>query len=430
MFYKTFLVYNFFMENEGKKVLIVGASSGEYVLAQKIAETKGISKVYVAPGNDSMRDFSTTVDIKETNSKELLEFVLENAIDFTIVSNESAIKTDIASLFQSNGQMIFAPTFESAGICLSKAHGKKFMYKNRIPCPKFGIFDKITMAIDYVKNSKYPIVVKTDEHQEKKEIMICNSFIDAKNFIEDLFASGEKRIIVEEYIHGHEFSFYVVTDGYHALPLGSVATYKHELDGHAGSITDGMGSFAPDYKISKNIENIIMNQMVYPTLDVLAEMQIPYTGVLGLDLILDENEKLFALEYNSFLQNPDCNCILSNLDENLFNLFEACVVGSFADDYESLDISDSYSVSCVICSKKPGSIVHGLENLDDDTQVSFYNNHKKKNAKYTTKTGPIFTLTRSARVLSRAVDALYDEVSMIDFEGIHYRRDIGLGEKY
>ena len=136
------------------------------------------------------------------------------------------------------------------------------------------------------------------------------------------------------------------------MPLGSVATYKHEFDGADGLITDGMGAFSPDYKISSQIEQRILNQIVYPTLNNLERMQTPYVGILGVDLIMSEDEKLFALEFNSFLQNPDCQVILALVNENLLNLIEACVVGSFADDYEQIDLSNSYVASCVISSKK------------------------------------------------------------------------------
>lgn len=413
------------MAKTGKKVLIVGGSAGEYTLAKKLVELEEVSDVYVAPGNDAMKSFCKIIDIKENRVNELLEFVLENAIDLTVVSSETAIKEDIVSLFQANGQMIFGPTLDSASVCISKTAGKKFMYKNRISCPKFGVFDKPSMALDYVKNSKMPIVVKSDGHQEKKEIMVCNSFATAKAFIEELFDSGEKKIIIEDFIEGHEFSFYVVTDGYHALPLGSVATYKHEFDGADGLITDGMGAFSPDYKISSQIEQRILNQIVYPTLNNLERMQTPYVGILGVDLIMSEDEKLFALEFNSFLQNPDCQVILTLLNENLLNLIEACVVGSFADDYDQIDLSNNYVASCVISSKKDGILIQGLDGLDDITQIAHFNTKKNKSSKYETTGGRALVLTRTARVLTRAVDDLYDEISVINFEGMQYRNDIG-----
>lgn len=412
------------MEKSGKKVLIIGSSAKEYTLAQKMSELEEISEVFVAPGNDVMKDFCTVVDIRENNIQELLEFVLENAVDLTVASSESAIKNDIASVFHQNNQMIFAPSSDSASICLNKSTGKKFMYKNRIPCPKFGIFDKSNLAIEYVKNSNMPVVIKTDEYQEKG-VLICNAFSIAKSCIEDLFDNGEKKVIIEDYVLGHEFSFYVITDGYHALPLGTVATYKSELEGNGGLITAGMGSFTPDYKISKQVEKRILQQIIYPTINTLAHQQTPYVGILGVDLIMNDMEQLFTLEFNSFLQTPDIQSILALLNENIYHLFQACVVGSFGDDYEQIDISDSYAASCVLLGKKKDTIINGLDDLDDSTGVAHFNNKKNVYLEYETDGGRSLVITRTARVLSKAIADLYDEISVINFDGMKYRKDIG-----
>lgn len=407
-----------------KKVLIIGASAAEYTLAKKMSELEEVSEVFAAPGNEAMKEFCTVIDIRENNIQELLEFALENAVDLTIASSESAIKNDISSIFQQNGQMIFAPSKDSANICLHKSIGKKFMYKNRIPCAKFGIFDKPSLAVDYVKKSNMPIVIKTDEYQ-KNGVLVCNSFSNAKTFIEELFEQGEKKVIIEDYISGHEFSFYVITDGYHALPLGSVATYKYELEGNGGILTSGMGSFTPDYRISKQVERKILQQIIYPTLNNLARQQTPYVGILGIDLIMDENEQLLTLKFNSFLQSPDCQDVLALLKENIYHLFQACVVGSFADDYEQLDISDKSAVSCVILAKKHETIISGLDDLDESTQVAHFNTKKNAYLEYETVGGRTLVITKIARILSRAIEDLYDEISAINFDGMKYRRDIG-----
>lgn len=414
----------FMNEKTGKKILIIGSSAVEYTLAKKISELDEVSEVFVAPGNDAMKEFSTVIDIREKSVEELLEFSLENAIDITIASSETAIKEDIASVFQQNNQMIFAPTKESAYICLSKSGGKKFMYKTRIPCPKFGIFDKAAIAIDYVNKSNLPVVIKTDEHQSKG-VLICNSFSVAKKFIEELFDNDEKKVIIEDYVLGHEFSFYVITDGYHAIPIGSVANYKHELEGNGGLITAGMGSFTPDYKVTKQIEKRILQQIIYPTLNTLARQQTPYVGILGVDLVMNDMEQLFAIEFDSFLKSPDSQTILPLINENILKLFEACVIGSFADDYESIDISDKAAISCVLSTKKSDAIIYGLDELDEDTQVAHFNTKKNAYLEYETIGGRTLVLTRTARVLSKAINDLYEEIPIVKFDGMKYRKDIG-----
>lgn len=409
----------------GKKVFIIGSSAAEYTLAKKLSESDGIAEIFVAPGNDTMKDFCTVVDIREQNVQELLEFALENAIDMTVASSEIAIKNDIATVFQQNNQMIFAPTKESANICLYKSTGKKFMYKNRIPCSKFGIFDKPSLAIDYIKKSNMPVVIKTDERIDKG-VLVCNSFSVGASFIENLFEHEEKKVIIEDYALGHEFSFYVITDGYHALPLGSVATYKYELEGNGGLSTPGVGAFAPDYKVSQQVEQKIMQQIIYPALNSLAHSHTPYVGILGVDLIMDENEQLFSLKFNSFLQVPDAQVILALLNENIYNLFEACIVGSFADDYNYIDIEDKSAISCVLSSMSEDRLISGLDKVDENTQLAFFNIRKNQYLEHKTNKGRTLILTRTARVLAKAIEDLYEEIEVVKFDGgMKFRKDIG-----
>lgn len=413
-------------KSSGKKVLIVGSSAIEYSLAENFSLLEQIEKVYAASGNPSMKDFCETIDIREDNLQELLEFVLENAIDLTIASSEKAIKNDIASYFQANNQQIFAPSAQSSNICISKSAGKKFMYKNHILCPKFAIFDKPAAAIDYIKNSPMPLLIKTDEHFADRKVLVFNSFSSAKKHIEELFDFGEKKIIIEDFINGHEFSFYVITDGYQALPLGTAATYKYELEGNGGFTTKGMGSFVPDYKISSQIENKIMQNVIYPTINALAKNQTPYIGILGVDFILTGQDRLFAIEFNSFLQAPEGQDILGLLDEDIYNLFHACAIGSFADDYNQILIKDYNSASCVLTKNiKANPVISGLKELDEETKIAHFNSKKNNYLEYEALSNNVLVITKQAKTLSRAISNLYEEISLINFEGIKFRKDIG-----
>ncbi len=412
------------MEKAGKKVLIVGHDATAYTLAKQMLELENVSEVFVASGNNAISEFAKVVDIRENNVQELLEFALENAIDLTVVQSEDAIRADISSIFSTNGQLIFAPTKASAFICQNKSNGKKFMYKNNIPCPRFGIFDKPQNALEHIKNSKLPVVIKSEELQQNG-VLVCNTVNLAKNYTDALFDSGEKRVLIEDYIFGHEFSFYVITDGYHALDLGCVATYKYELDGNGGLLSSGMGAFADDYTISNNIKAQIMNNIIYPTLNALAKDGKPYTGILGVDLVKDYNDNLFVIEFNPFLKSPDAQCILPLIKQNLYNLFLACAIGSFADDYEYIELFNQSAAACVIRSSKENSIIEGLDKIDENTQIAHFNTRKNKYLEYETPKGRAIILSRKASTLARAVNEMYEDIELIDFDGIKYRKDIG-----
>ena len=403
-----------------KKVLIVGNSAKEYALVKKFKNYD--CDIFVLSGNSAISELAECVDIREENVQEILEYVLENAIDLTIVTSEVAIKNNIAELFQTNNQLIFCPTAQSAQFTLSRSAGKRFLYKLRIPTPRFGIFDKLHLAIDYLKNAPMPQVIRADENSNSADRLVCTTFAASKTFVEDLFNKDENKVVLEDYVYGHEFTIYVVTDGYSALHLATVANYKFAEDGDGGILTSGVGAYTPDYKISSDIENSVMQNVVERVLASLQRKETPYLGVLGIDCVLTSDGSFVTLDFKPFLSDHDAEAVLNLVDENLLTLFEACAVGSFADDYEKIDVSDNSSVSCVISSRKKGEIIKGLELVESD--ITHFATTKNKYFEYETVEGKTLVLTKTAKTLSRARKHLYEDVELISFSGKKCRNDI------
>lgn len=403
-----------------KKVLIVGNSAKEYALVKKFKNYD--CDIFVLSGNSAISELTECVDIREENVQEILEYVLENAIDLTIVTSEVAIKNNIAELFQTNNQLIFCPTAQSAQFTLSRSAGKRFLYKLRIPTPRFGIFDKLPLAIDYLKNAPMPQVIRADENSNSADRLVCTTFAASKTFVEDLFNKDENKVVLEDYVYGHEFTIYVVTDGYSALHLATVANYKFAEDGDGGILTSGVGAYTPDYKISSDIENSVMQNVVERVLASLQRKETPYLGVLGIDCVLTTDGSFVTLDFKPFLSDHDAEAVLNLVDENLLTLFEACAVGSFADDYEKIDVSDNSSVSCVISSRKKGEIIKGLELVESD--ITHFATTKNKYFEYETVEGKTLVLTKTAKTLSRARKHLYEDVELISFSGKKCRNDI------
>lgn len=403
-----------------KKVLIVGNSAKEYALVKKFKNYD--CDIFVLSGNSAISELAECVDIREENVQEILEYVLENAIDLTIVTSEVAIKNNIAELFQTNNQLIFCPTAQSAQFTLSRSAGKRFLYKLRIPTPRFGIFDKLPLAIDYLKNAPMPQVIRADENSNSADRLVCTTFAASKTFVEDLFNKDENKVVLEDYVYGHEFTIYVITDGYSALHLATVANYKFAEDGDGGILTSGVGAYTPDYKISSDIENSVMQNVVERVLASLQRKETPYLGVLGIDCVLTTDGNFVTLDFKPFLSDHDAEAVLNLVDENLLTLFEACAVGSFADDYEKIDVSDNSSVSCVISSRKKGEIIKGLELVESD--ITHFATTKNKYFEYETVEGKTLVLTKTAKTLSRARKHLYEDVELISFSGKKCRNDI------
>lgn len=413
------------MNNKKKKVLIVGASAKEYALAKYFSKSANIEKVYIAPGNIASEEFAQRLDIRENDVAELLAFAIKNEIDLTIASSTEAIKADIANDFKTNSQLIFAPEADCADIATSRSTAKKFLYKLHIPTPKFGIFEKQQLAYDYLKNTKNPILITSDFDDENSVRAVCANINQAKSCINDIFFQvPDGKVVLEDYLPGHSFTFYIITDGYQTLPFGVVGDYKFRENGDGGLYTHGMGAYVPDYKVSFECINFMMNNIAFPITQSYKFKNKPYAGILGIECVLSPDNTISVTGLVPFLKEHDAQAVINSIDIDLYSLFEACANGSFADDYEDIPIKDSSNVACVLYSRKSGSVVTGLELVDESTDVGHFATKKNEFFEVLTNEGRTLVLTQTAGTMSRARELLYDNVEDIYFDGIKFRRDI------
>ncbi len=410
--------------NGKKKVLIVGASAKEYALAKSLSKNDLVGKVYVAPGNFAVSEYAERVDIRENSVQELLEFAIKNEIDLTIASSTAAIKADIADYFNANSQLIFAPSSDSANFAIYKSAAKKFLYKLHIPSPKFGIFEKQQLALDYINNAWMPLLISSDEDSENSVRAVCTNVNFSGICISDLFLQDEAKAVVEDYVYGHSFTFYTITDGYQALPLAAAGDYRFLEDGDGGLLTGGTGAFVPDYKVSFDLVDKLMRNVVSKILLSLQKRGKPYLGILGIECVLKKDDSYVVTGFSPFLKEHDAQAVINSLSVNLYSLMEACAVGSFADDYEDIPLNDTSTVACVIYSRKSGSVITGLELIDDTTDVGHFGTAVNKYMEYVTNKGRVLVVTRTASTFTRAKKLLYENIDEIHFDGIKYRKDI------
>lgn len=405
-----------------KKILIIGNGAKEYALAKKLSLNNDI---YITPSSDALKEFATCLDIRENSISELLDFAMENDIDMTITVSDRAINSNIAVIFNQNKMPIFAPSAKAYEIIINKFSAKKILYKLRIPTPKFGIFDKLSPANDYIKNQDYPFVIKTND---RNSATIITSDKTAKNILETIFAEKNNKAVIEDFVYGTPFSFYTLTDGYKALPIGSSLTYKHALEGNGGQLSEGMGACIPNYKLSVENEYFLMDNVIYPTIEYLEMTGNPYLGILGVNGILTPDGQIMILGWQSFTQDFDTDAILNSIDDDLYNLFESCIIGSFSDETDHINLNSKQSVSLVlVCKNKENkeNIITGTDNLEDDTLISFYPSvTKNKYLEWEVANGSVIVLTSFSSSLAKAREKVYQEAADIDFSGMFYRKDI------
>ena len=262
-------------------------------------------------------------------------------------------------------------------------------------------------------------------------VFICDNFKIAKRIIEDLFDSAQKKVIIEDYIAGQEFSYYVISDGYNAMPLNSVVPYKSVLEGNGGAMTSGLGAYAPFYMIDSELESKIFKQIVYPALDELAKSRNQYVGILGIDIILDRSGNLNVIEFNSFLKEPDAQCVLSLLDDDIAKIMNATVVGSLVDEYREIASKPLFSTSLVLSSGNYpsegtyGEVITGLEEAEEHCDIAYFNTLKDSGGNILTTGGRTLVLTTEASTLEKSAQKLYECVELVGFDSMKYRKDIG-----
>ena len=408
-----------------KRILIVGNSAKEHALAKEISGLRDVEKVFVAPGNKATKEIAECVDIREDDVDGLFEFAIKNNITLTIVSSDKALKADVAGMFGANEQPVFATERECADFALSKSVAKRLLYKLHIPTSKFGIFDKPYLATDYVKSSKFPLLISTDNENEASPKAVVVNNLQAKTVISDLEFQGANKFIIEDYVYGHSFTIYFITDGVTALPIGVVGDYKFKENGNGGLYTLGAAAYSPDYKISFDLIGDFVENVCNKILEENERKGKTYVGILGFECVLTCDGSYVVTNIIPFLKDHDAQTVLNQLDTNILELMESCANGSFSDMYNDIPILDLATVSCVLFSRKDGAIITGLDLIDEDTAVNHFATDKNQYLEYLTNKGRTLVVTQTASTFTKAKELLYDNIDEIHFEGKSFRSDLG-----
>ena len=387
-----------------RKVLILGKSAKEFALAKLLSKNSG---VYVSSGNSAMADFASLVDFENYDVAKIIEFVLENDISLTIPVDADSVSQELLRHFESNNLPIFTPNKEFLTLISDKLAVKKFLYMLRVQTPRFASFDKVSVAYDYVKNLKNPLVIKSNLGEYAT---ICMNERIAKTAIDDL-AFRNENILIEEHITGQTFTIYFISDGYKVLPIGNSQNYNFLLEGDGGVLTNGVGAVSPYFKLTEGHIDYLTSTVASSIINHFEQQGNPLLGIFGLEVILTPDDILFVSNIKNFISDADAQGVLALMDIDFLKLIDDCLMGVFADMYDYIPQKDGYAVSAVLSSRKDGEIIQGIDNLSEETLVSFYGVEKNKYLEYETKKGKVMNVTAIAGTISRARDILYSEIS-------------------
>ena len=418
------------------KILVVGKGAREHALAWKVSQSSLVDDVFVAPGNGGTAEIAKNIDISETDISRLLDFVLKEKIDVTIVGPESSLEVGIVNLFRSRNLKIFGPTKEAALIETSKDFAKKLMVDNDIPTADYKTFDSYSDAKEHIRLIKFPCVIKADGLASGKGVVIANTYDEANRFlyeqmIEEKFGIAGKKVIIEEFLIGEEVSVFTFVDGKNISNVIAACDYKKLLEGDLGPNTGGMGAYSPPTYWNHDLSENIKNKIIYPTINALSNLGTPYSGILYSGLILTENGPK-VLEFNCRFGDPEAQTILPLLKTDLVDLILKISDNKLNDI--NVQWADKNSVSIVLASGGypekyvTGYTIDGIEEISDSVLIFHAGTAIIPSSKLlVTNGGRVLTLTSLGNNLNEARNKVYSNLSNnILFENMFYRKDIAI----
>lgn len=420
------------------KILVVGSGGREHALAWRLAKSAGAEKVYVAPGNAGTALDGNLENLAITDIKELADFATDNGITFTVVGPEAPLSKGIVDVFRARGLRIFGPTQASAQLESSKDFAKAFMKRHGIPTADYETFTDTESAHKYVDEKGAPIVIKADGLAAGKGVVVAMTLEEAHAAIDDMlgghkFGDAGARVVIEEFLEGEEASFIAMIDGKNVLPMATSQDHKRLLDRDMGPNTGGMGAYSPAPVVTQEIHDIVMEQIMRPTVEGMAAEGHVYTGFLYAGLMIGKDKEgkttVKTLEFNCRFGDPETQPIMSRLKSDFAELIQAGIDGRLNEVTAEWDPRKALGV--VLAAKdypenpRKGDVITGIPAETADA-ITFHAGTKfnDKN-ELVTSGGRVLCVVGLGDTLKEARDRAYDTAAEIKFDGMQMRSDIG-----
>jgi phosphoribosylamine--glycine ligase len=429
-------------------VLVVGSGGREHTLAWALARSPQVKQIYIAPGNagtewpadpaaDGLRPRAAAKNVPITvdDLPALVAFARREEVDLTVVGPEAPLAAGIVDTFQTSGLAVFGPTCEAARLEASKAFAKDFMCQHNIPTGDYAVFDVYQAASDYLNQVEYQVVVKADGLAAGKGVLICDNVDQAqaalrKVMVERAFGKAGDKVVIEERMTGPEISILAWSDGRTVVPIIPARDHKRVYDNDQGPNTGGMGAYTPAPDITPGFVEMVRQTVLQSVIDGMAERGSPYVGILYAGLMItDEGPKV--LEFNCRFGDPETQVVLPLLGTDLFEILRACVDGRL-DQIEVQWLPSACATLVMASPGYPGSYPKGLpiSGLDRaaalENTVVFHAGTTRTKEGVVTSGGRVLAVSAVGNDLATALNRAYVGVAQINFEGAHYRRDIGL----
>ncbi len=412
------------------KILVIGGGGREHAVIKAIKKNPDVECIYALPGNGGIAADAICVNIGAKDIDAIVDFALEKAIDYAIVTPDDPLVLGAVDALNAKGIPCFGPDKKAAIIEGSKAFSKNLMKKYSIPTAEYEIFDNKDAALDYLKGVDYPIVVKADGLALGKGVIIAQDRKEAEDAVvsmmeDKVFGNSGDNIVIEEFLTGPEVSVLAFTDGKTVVPMVSSMDHKRAGDNDTGLNTGGMGTIAPNPYYTADVAKVCMDEIFLPTVNAMNAEGRTFKGCLYFGLMLTPKGPK-VIEYNCRFGDPETQVVLPLLKSDLLTIMKAVTEERLAD--VDVEFSDG-AACCVIMASKgyPQKYDKGFEiSIPNELSSSVYvAGAELRDGKLLTSGGRVLGVTATADNLPEAIKMAYGKVENISFDNAYYRNDIG-----
>ena len=417
-------------------ILVIGSGGREHAFAWKCSLSPKADKIYVAPGNAGTAGENKVenIAIAADDIDNLLKFALKEKIDLTIIGPEAPLVAGVVDKFNDAGLVCFGPNKQASQLEGSKSFTKDFLKRYEIPTADYETFDNSEAAINYINEKGAPLVVKADGLAAGKGVIVAMNVDEAVTAVKDIldknnFGEAGTKIVIEEFLHGEEASFIVVTDGEKVLPLATSQDHKARDNGDKGPNTGGMGAYSPAPIITEDLNHRIMSEIINPTLSGLKEDGIDYLGFLYAGLMISEDGQPKILEYNCRFGDPETQPIMMRLESDFIDLILATMEGSLS--YEKVRWSNEVALGVVMAAGgypikySSGDEIIGIDSNKSQNVKVFHAGTSLKDNQVVTSGGRVLCVVGRGKTTSSANRIAYETVNNISWKNEYHRDDIG-----
>jgi phosphoribosylamine--glycine ligase len=418
-------------------VLVLGSGGREHAFAWKIAQSKKLENLYIAPGNAGTAHCGTNVNISATDFEAVKNLVWEKGIDLVLVGPEDPLVKGIHDYFLADEVLrdipVIGPRKDGAQLEGSKDFSKQFMMKYGVPTARYASFDASNLeeGSTFLESLKPPYVLKADGLAAGKGVLILNDLNEAKQELKAMisdakFGAASAKVVIEEFLHGIELSVFVLTDGKSYKLLPAAKDYKRIGEGDTGLNTGGMGAVSPvpfaDDAFLKKVEE----RVVKPTIDGLIKEGIDYRGFIFVGLMNCGGEP-YVIEYNCRMGDPETEVVVPRIQSDFLELLEA--VGKQELDKTNFELDPRIATTVMMVAGgypedyEKGHEINGLDKVEGS--IVFHAGTKQQDDKVLTNGGRLMAVTSYGNSIQEAVSKSFANAEKINYKDRYYRRDIG-----